>query len=418
MEPEDRLEALLSARERRRTTSDASLRDGSLRDESLAPLVAAADRLGELRRAEPAPGFARALGDQLLARTEHLRRAGEVQALGAEQRADRIGTQTASRHTPGVALRPAPGVVRRPFAPVPLRSRLLRPALAAAAVVALACGVTTYAAEAQVGPDNPLYFVQRQVQSVQVQLAPSQADRARLHLEYANQALSQADSAAQHHDDGGYATSLSTLTGELGAAKQTLSTVPAGSDHDALAAQLAALQSQARHDLAANLAGVNWRNRVNTTTALGALGVTVPRVTSATVVRLGLQGDGQGGNQGDGHGDAPHGDQVTVTGSGFATGAVLVVDGHAAQAVTVTVGPQQFVAVVSDASAENAGYIGIANPDGTAAQTSSISVQNAPGNGGNGNGGTGGDNGSDHHPGATPTPVPTATPDHGHGHGP
>jgi hypothetical protein len=414
MEPEDRLDALLAASARRwRATADASS-DAALPDEALTPLLAAADRLGDLRHAAPAPDFARTLGEQLRARTEHLR---DVQALAAERRAaERLAAERSQqgqrsqgraperrdRRMPG-ALPIAARAARRPTTLIPLPTWALRTALAAAAVFVLAFGVTVYAAIAQVGPDNPLYVVSRAVQNVQEQVASSQADRTQLSLNHAGEALQQLDAAAQRHDNGGYATALKTLNDELAAANQALASVSAGSDHDALAGQLSDLQAQVRHDLAADLANVNWDNRLSTTNTLGALGVGVPHVTAATVVQQGDEHDG--GQPGGQPGSGQHGDQVTVTGSGFAPGAVLVIDGHAARVVTITVGPSQLIAVVADEGAEQAHSIGISNPDGTAAQTTHITVHKPS---------DGGDNGDGGHPGATPTPSPTGTPgDHG-----
>ncbi len=410
MEPEYRLDALLSQRERWNGSRRAA--SGGTTDDELAPLVAAADRLAVLRGANPAPAFARTLEAQLRSRADHLRAVGAVGAA-----VERPPTGQQSTALPPALRRLRPVLAAHPIQRVP---RVVWPALAAAAMLALVVG--TYTAAANAGPDSPLYVVKRAEQSVQVQIARNDAARVQLHLQAADEALNQADAAARSHDNGTYGTALATLRYEASAASQTLATVPAGSDYDALAAQVSDLQTRMRQDLAADLSFINWQNRVNTTTALGGLGVAAPHVSAVTIIRAG--GDGHGGSTGDGSGDGhglqPPADQVTVSGSGFRPGATLVVDGHAAgKVVAITVTPTQIVALVQDENIEHAQHIGVSNPDGTAAETTknNIHVQDAQGDGGTGD---------DKHPGATPTATKTATPtatptatsgDHGGGGG-
>ncbi len=399
MEPEYRLDALLSQREQWNGSRRAA--SGAPSDDELAPLVAVVDRLSALRSANPAPAFARTLEAQLRSRADSLRAVGTMGAVRTP--AERSPTGQQSTALPPGLRRLRPVLAAHPIQRMP---RVVWPALAAAVVLALIVG--TYAAAANAEPGSPLYGVKRAEQSVQVQIAPNDATRVQLHLQAADEALSQLNAAARSHDNGAYSTALATLHDEAAAASQTLETVPAGGDHDVLATQVSDLQTRMRQDLAANLSLVNWQNRLSTTTALGGLGVAAPHVSAVSVIRTGGDGHvdgaggGIGGSTGDGHGSQPRADQVTVSGSGFRPGATLVVDGHAVgKVVAITVTPTQIVALVQDENVEHAHNIGVNNPDGTAAQTANIHVQDTQGDGGSGD---------DQHPGATPTATKSATP--------
>jgi hypothetical protein len=181
-----------------------------------------------------------------------------------------------------------------------------------------------------------------------------------------------------------------------------------------------------RQELAGDLSSIDWQNRLSTTSALGDLGVAVPRVGAVAVVRQGGNGSGDNGgsdaggdtekaggsNGSSGSGSGSPVDQVIVSGGGFAPGATLMVDGRApAKVLAITLTPTRLVALVQDESVEHAHHIGVSNPDGTAAQSAGgPSVQGGQDDGG-----------GDKHPTATPshgTPTrgtPTQTPDGGHG---
>jgi hypothetical protein len=402
MEPEYRLDALLSEQ----WNGSRRAAPGAPSDDELAPLVVAVDRLTALRRANPAPAFARTLETQLRSRADHLRAVAAAGAAGAAGApAERSPTSQSSTALPPALRRLRPVLAERPIQRVP---RAVWPALAAAAVLALVFG--TYTAAANAGPDSPLYVVRRVEQGVQLQIAPNDAARVQLHVQAANEALGQLNAAARRHDNGAYSIALGTLREEAAAASHMLTTIPAGADADALATQLSDLQTRMRQDLAADLSFVNWQNRLSTTTALGGLDVAAPHVSAVSVIRTGSDGRGDGTGTGEGsgdsHGSQPRTDQVTVSGSGFRPGAMLMVDGRAAgKVIAITVTPTQIVALVQDENVEHAQYIGVSNPDGTAAQTKNIHVQDRPDDGGNGD---------DKHPGATPTVTITATPG-GHG---
>lgn len=276
------------------------------------------------------------------------------------------------------------------------RPRFLWPAVAAALLL-LAFGTLTVAASA--GPGSPLYSLRRLEQGVRVALSGNPADRMRLHLGYASDALTAANAAARTGDNTAFGDALATLRSELDAATSELPSVPPGADHDNLAAQLTSLHSQAISGLRGDLPPLDWPSRLAATDALAAFGDTVPRVTSATAAR----------NQD----AAMHTWRIVVSGVGFAPGARLLVNGRPAGTV-ISVSNTTLIAnyIASDGRPPSA--LGVANSDDTAAQTSHISLvpsgqgtpgpANTPGAGSDGHGGGPGQGG---HGGGHGTPTPS-----------
>jgi hypothetical protein len=353
MTPEDRLDALLTAlrqseREQRRDTAAAPERAAAANglhepaaatdDSTLVPLVASAQRLGALRAAQPDPAFARALEARLLARATERRRHGVV-ALPppAPARRDERGMR-----------------LRLPVA----RSAALRPALVAAAVLlALGMGTLTVAAAAA-GPGSPLFGLHRLEQNVQAGAAGDSAAQARQHIEFARQWLAAVrTAAAQHLGDPTYSDALQALRDEDAAAAAAIAQLPAGTARSALETDLAALRADEKTTLAGALPAIGWPDRITTTTALGALGVAVPHVTGATMAVS----------------DSERW-QVTLTGTGFQTGAVLLVNGRPAGNITATTATSLTAELLLDAIGQPPESLGVGNPDGTAAVTNAVRV--------------------------------------------
>ena len=135
--------------------------------------------------------------------------------------------------------------------------------------------------------------------------------------------------------------------------------MPTGAARTALAADLATLHADEVTTLRAALAPLGWQDRILTTEALGALGVVVPRVSSATIDL---------NDAGDTHWP------VTLTGSGFAPGAVLLVNGQPTGIVTGVSAGGLSGELLLGANAPVPPALGVGNPDGTAAITRSIQV--------------------------------------------
>jgi hypothetical protein len=341
MNPEDRLDALLTALRR---TEWGQRRDSGVdlngrqeqagggtpmravaEDGELAPLLESAQRLAPLRAAQPDPAFARALEERMLTQAD-------------EQQNE-------------------PGALRRFLA---IRSAALRPALVAA-VLLLALGLGTLTAASAAGPGSPLFRLHRLEQRLQVGIAGDSTDRAHQHLQLARQWLADVhDAAAQHRGDPTYSDALAALREEDTSAAYEIAKVPAGTQRAALAAGLNVLRADERTTLQAALLAIGWPDRITTTTALGALGVAVPRVTSATLAA---------GDDGRWH--------VTLMGAGFESGAVLLVNGQPAGAVTATSDGLLMAWLPLDDLEQAPASLGVGNLDGTAATTDIVQVQHA-----------------------------------------
>jgi hypothetical protein len=272
------------------------------------------------------------------------------------------------------------------------RSRVFWQALAAAVVLTFVGGAMAVAAAAP--PGSPLYGLHRWEDGVRVSLAASPAERTRLHLRYATDALVALDRAvAQRQGNPAYGDALATLRREQAAAARDLAQVPAGPERDALTAQMTSLRTHARYDLRAALSSRAWPDRLTTTSALAELGDAVPSVAHAIVVH---EGDRRW--------------QVTLSGAGFQPGAVLLVNGVPVGTAHV-VSPSLLTAEVGDVASLRHMALGVGNPDGTAAETGSVDTASAtptPGggedHGGQGSGTGKGGHGGDHS--GTPTPTP------------
>ncbi len=381
MQPEERLDALLSLH----GTNGHLQPSANGRDEhdGLQPLLDAANRLAELAGTEPSADFADRLEARVFAQAALLE---AQQRSESEHAGGTMATFPATAPTlPDYQLPPQlgdeaptiPGIAwgatdddateadvapPRPPAAMALRGqarwrRLLAPALAATLLLAL--GTATFTAVAAAGPGTPLYSLHRWEQGVQASIAGSAADRTRLHLTYARDALAALDAAVVRHETGAtYDDALATFSDEMRAAATNLDSVPAGGDHVTLSAQLDQLRARGRGDLHAALPGLPWPERVTTTSALAQLGDDVLRVNQVEMVYFG-------------HGQ--HLWQITVTGSGFQQGAILLVNGQSAGTVTSVTATTLVAQLPSDDSAPLPGSVGVANPDNTAAVTSSIS---------------------------------------------
>ncbi len=397
MNLDDRLDALLGA-----SGQPAASNPDDDDARALAPLLSAARRLMPLRDAQPAADFAGRLERDLLAlaagratnaRPSHvgMRAVADSDeptlpllvpqaARGSNERAPRAALPRWLRSLPAEAS--VRGHRTRRSATLPVWARAL-----AAACMLLALGSGLFAAAANAQPGSPLFGLHQVEQWARVSLS-SPADKARLHLQYASDALAALDRAvAQRSGDPAYASALATLQSELNAAATAIAALPAGQTHDALATQLATFQQRARDDLRAALPGLGWSDRVATTAALGGLGENVPHVTGAAIHEIAGR-DAQAAAHG------THAAQVVVSGSGLVAGARLVVNGQPMGTVlSVTDGTLVAQVSLDPSLVGRVVSIGVENPDGTAAQTSAI----------------------DHGAAVTPTPAATATPTPHHG---
>ena len=102
-----------------------------------------------------------------------------------------------------------------------------------AAAILLALTITTFTVAANASPGSALYGVRRWQEDARTNLTNSDAERAKLHLQYATDALDALDAAvAQHASANIYSEALGRFTDELRQAHDALALVPAGTDHD------------------------------------------------------------------------------------------------------------------------------------------------------------------------------------------
>jgi hypothetical protein len=206
-------------------------------------------------------------------------------------------------------------------------------------------------------------------QNVRISLSGSPADRAGLNLQFAGDRLNTLTDLANGSDTQSYEQQLEELDQQIENAVQSINQVPAGTQRDQLASRLATFETQARHVLRGLLPRLTLQERLTTTDALADLGDSVPSLQSVQLI-LPAHPGGQA--------------TIIITGSGFESGAQLVLDGQ----VMGTSGSLQngvYTFIVSWNSKQQVHSIGILNPDGTAVQTSTITVYNS-GSSSNGNG--------------------------------
>lgn len=336
---EERLDALLTARLRGQSSPRVAAPD-----DELAPLLVAAGRLAAVSQARPSGAFAHDLEGRLLARAEHLRQHGRTTASLSRRRVPRS---------------------------------TLRWSAAAAAVVLLGAGTLTAAASA--GPGSPLAAVSHLEEGVRLQLAQSPSDRAQVHLHYAQQAL---DSLRGDTSDATYLAALSQLRAEIAAARADLASAPPGSARDTLAAQLATLEANARAALFDGLPQRSWRDRLAATNVLGVVGQTVPTIAHVTIS---AEPDTAAGQTSDAASTADA-ISIMVSGSGFAPGAVLYLNGQPlgnvdATGTVLNATTTHLVASEQTLAPRAITSVGIGNPDGTVASTTALTYAGTAGNG-------------------------------------
>jgi hypothetical protein len=391
MEPHDglqeRLDALLSSlpSTRRRWLSASDQR------RELEPLLRVADDLAHVHDVFPSSAFADELEERLLARAQRQATGGAVAEDGAiEDTLD--DTANDALTIPLLALPDRPGRRGSRHARDSRRgSWRIWSSLAAAILLALT--ITTFAVAAYASPGSALYTVRRWQEDARSNLANSDAERTQLHLQYATDALDALDAAVAQQDVTAYREALGRFTDEFSQATAALDQVPAGSNHDTLASSLDDLRARGQSDLRAALPSLSWPARIATTSALGALGETVITVTRVSGVRSGSYGARLW--------------TVTISGSGFQNGAVLLVDGRPSGHV-VTITPTRLVAQLAGGGQEDAltHRIGVGNPDGTAAASQVTEIHDDAGPRPTG---APGGCGIEHEDYCTPTTTSTAT---------
>jgi hypothetical protein len=385
MEPEARLDALLSQRQNKSEGADASdailqeapeeAHDRALVDEreQLDSLLRAADQFAVWDGPAPSSSFADQLEARLLARF-----AASSDVATPEEIPTIVPPATNDAHAsaltePELAPRDTPQ-------PLPWRSGKGRPPVAAllrwqtaAALLLAVIGVATVLATA--AGFGPLGGAPKQT-PVSTLTASELEARVRLHLRNANDALTTFNTdVAQRAGDQAYQGALTRFSTEVAAASSELATAINDPAYQTLTAQLNALRDRGRHDLRAALPSLTWALRETVTVTLGVLGDAVPKIGQTAIVGT--------------TGKDSYVWTLTVHGSGFAPGAVLLIDGQPT-GTTLSVSATTFVAQVSNAQVRAGAHrIGVGNPDGTAVNGDTVAFSQPDDHGG-GHGGSGG----------------------------
>lgn len=269
----------------------------------------------------------------------------------------------------------------------PLYRRPWAAALAMAAVLALACVGLGVAANSSL-PGDPLYGVKHFEQQIALASAGSEADRARLQITQLQGAL--ADLKAEVNDgysDDDIRQALTMVATQTRDSQSAAAALPAGAERAAVEQSLDETLRSERAALYQLLAPVDWSLRVAFTQQLGVLGAPVPTLAQVTV---------------------NHGSNntltLTLTGTNFAPGAIVVINGRPRGVVSQNTSTE-LVAQINASDWPGGTYtVGVLNPDSTAAQ---LALRNDDQHDGSG-GGDHGDHG---------TPSPSSTPGSGDGHG-
>ena len=276
-----------------------------------------------------------------------------------------------------------------------------RPVTSAALVICLlfcllGTGVLALAAQAT-NPTSPLYVLKRWEQNVQIQLSGSPADQASLDLQFARNQLKTLPSLAGTAHASAYRQALSDLNQQVNAAAVAINELPASAHHTQLTGELTSLKRDAIHVLRGLLARLALPEQLGTTNELARLGDRVPLLRRASLTL-----------------PAHPNERATIsfTGTDLQPGAHLLLNGKVIEE-TGTLQHGQVVFVVEWNGNQHPYSLGMLNPDGTATETTAITIK------GTGSGGTpgGNQNGNGNKPESTPTshghkPTPTPTPRH------
>jgi hypothetical protein len=368
MQPEERLDALLSQRLREGMQEDVA-EESATGAADLAPLLDAVERFAVKGDAEPASSFANQLEAALLSRFAASSE-GSTAANDSSDWAEKPMTPTApaaSDASDSIKSDARRSSDMRRFTRRPVNAPWRAVAALLLLGVGLIGGITAAARSGLLlnGSGN--------VTTETHTPALGAGDSVRAHLQQAQDALATFNQAVnQRLGDQAYQAALAYFADEEAKASADLAKLPQDATRTALSAQLTALRERGRHDLRAALVALSWATRALVTSVLDKLGDTIPKVGTTAVA-----------------GAAGHDSYVwtiTVHGSGFAPGAVLLVDNQPAGA-TLSVSATTLVAQISSAATRNGTHqVSVGNPDGTVADGGAITLTQPDDHGGHGGG--------------------------------
>lgn len=208
-------------------------------------------------------------------------------------------------------------------------------------------------------PSNPLYEVKQWEQHVQYALTASPVDRAALDLQFSADCLGDLSTLVEPQSDNAYLQMLANFDQQMAITANAINSLPESMQRTELLSRMSLFRSDARDVLHRFLAYLSISARIATTASLGSLGEVVPHLTEA---RLIMPATSSG---------VMH---ISISGSGIQSGAQLLADGKTVQA-SGSAGNGQFTFTPREVGSWTARSVGILNPDGTAAQTSNLSIK-------------------------------------------
>ena len=252
-------------------------------------------------------------------------------------------------------------------------------------LLGLSTGVLALAAQIS-DPHNQLYALKRWEQQLQISLASSNAgEQASLDLQFARDRLNTLSDLAGPAHSMAYSQALADLDQHLQTATAAINGLPPGTQRKQLVSELASLQSDTIHLLRSLLPRLTLSERLTTTGELAQLGDHVPRLTSGILI-LPPQ--------------PPGGVTISLTGNDLQPGAQLLVDGNPTGVTGLLQNSHLIFVVMNWKGEQHPRSLGLIDPDGTAAQTTAITLKTTDGNTASNGKHTGQGNG--HQPTATP----------------
>ncbi len=228
-------------------------------------------------------------------------------------------------------------------------------------------------------PDNPLYAVKRWEQNAQISLANPPENQAESKLQIARDRLNTLSNLTGAVHAQAYREALVNLDQQIRAATIVINALAAGAERVHMASELAILEADVRHTLRRLLSELALSGRLLTTEELGRLGDTVPHLMYVVSV-LSAHPNGQA--------------IISISGDDIQPGAQLLMDNRLVKA-RGSLQKGLFVFVATWIGNQYPQSRGIVNPDDTADETTTITLNgsddhgnsnNNSNHGGNGNG--------------------------------
>lgn len=199
---------------------------------------------------------------------------------------------------------------------------------------------------------------------------------AQLQVGFVQGSLDELENNIRQGDQTNYRDALTSFQTKYDNANKDVAALATGDQRAQLQSTLLTLRNRASSDLYAALPSLTWDNRVETTSALKALGNTVLEIKQVTFGKgSGATGNGATGNVASGSGATVNstsgngaGLMLMIHGSGFISGAEVYINGQETGEVR-KVTSNEIQVVLHGVTVLNPGtIIGVSNPDGTAVQ--------------------------------------------------